>query len=615
MELSDFGLKRLFNPDNSEYLPIEEQIQYYKQRDLSQTKNYGTLLRIWGQPKSRRRVIIAPPMNGASGREMMGRHPVKYLTPIENGPIKLEPEDRALSEKEKAEKHQHELEGRSDTFHKWLEGRKKLRSSLDQMGLDENWLMGKDKTALEQRVYKQMKDARIALINSKKKKIIETSSSSDEVIPKIKQPPREAMEILSRHLAAKRERIIDLFSRADKDKSWTISRDEFRKCIKEGNIEMAPQLLEDLVESLDQDNNGEIDYKEFASGMKEHNIGKRKSRKARNRTTTRKAVPVSPAIRSPAVAVIPPNDRVPSAGSLSSSMSPSSRRGSVLLEVPLTDITEQVKLAPDDLLEKRKRERHIRKAKKKLSRSGKVKTYIPAIDQHCLKSTFEGETGENIDRFREEQLKEYYKVLKLCDKHEVNLTPKLLQQALLYPGDKPHRTIKLKSAPGNPFSSNLADPPEPVKPPVKPVDPDKVRVSSTGEMLMEARHTYPFQDDVKREMQMMNLSSGKAFVSRKIDCWMTFEEYTYLTRHLSKRYISMNQTEDPSIFWPGHMLDKLCIYLPRHKETQCLFSSTHQSKRSNPGYHNDLQSWPIGNNGYVKFGDIELLKSYSLEGR
>ncbi|XP_071960308.1 EF-hand calcium-binding domain-containing protein 12-like isoform X2 [Antedon mediterranea] len=599
MELSDFCLKRLFNPDNSEYLPIEEQLQFYKQRDLSKTKNYGTVLRIWGQPRSRRRVIIAPPMNEVSGREMMGRQSAKYLKPLVREPKNMQLVDRALSEIEKAEKHQNELKERTEIFHKWLGDRKQLRESLDQMGLDEKWLMTKEKTPLEQRVYNQMRDARLATMNTIKKTVEESSSSEEEIFPKIKRPLPEAMEILSKYLSRKRQRVIDLFSRADKDKNWTISNDEFRKCLKEAKIEMAPQLLKDLIESLDKDNSGEIDYKELAGGMKEHQKGMRYHK-------TKQALSTSPALT-----LVPPTDRIPSAVSGSS---PSSC-GSLHLDVPPTEITEQITLAPDTLIEKRKREKHFKKSRKSSSRSDKVKTNILAIDQHSRKSTLEGETGESIDRFREDRLKEYHQVLKLCKKHDVNLTPKLLQQALLYPGDQPHKSIKLKSSPGQLLSSNFSNPPETVKHSTKTTDPDKIHVSSTGEMLIEARHAYPLREEVMREGRLMTLSSGKAYVSRKVDCWMTFEEYTELTRHLSKRYISMTQSDDPSVFWPGHMLDKLQLYLPRHKDTQSIFSSTHQSKRSNLGYNNDLNSWPIDSNGYVKMGAIDQLKSYSLEGR
>ena len=47
---------------------------------------------------------------------------------------------------------------------------------------------------------------------------------------------------------------------------------------------------------------------------------------------------------------------------------------------------------------------------------------------------------------------------------------------------------------------------------------------------MEAKHAYPTKQEVSAEAELMNLSSGKAFVRRKVDCWMTFEDYDRLTR-------------------------------------------------------------------------------------
>ena len=44
-------------------------------------------------------------------------------------------------------------------------------------------------------------------------------------------------------------------------------------------------------------------------------------------------------------------------------------------------------------------------------------------------------------------------------------------------------------------------------------------------------HVYPPAASVTPKYEKMNLSSGQANISRKTDCWMTYEEYCNLTRY------------------------------------------------------------------------------------
>ena len=46
-----------------------------------------------------------------------------------------------------------------------------------------------------------------------------------------------------------------------------------------------------------------------------------------------------------------------------------------------------------------------------------------------------------------------------------------------------------------------------------------------------SHHVYPPAASVTPRSERMNLSSGQANISRKTDCWMTYEEYCDLTRY------------------------------------------------------------------------------------
>ena len=104
---------------------------------------------------------------------------------------------------------------------------------------------------------------------------------------------------------------------------------------------------------------------------------------------------------------------------------------------------------------------------------------------------------------------------------------------LLYPADKPHTDIRRKIRPPDMvelLSSHFADPPKRPRTPIEVKHKDKVRRSKSGKLLIDTRHQYPTNASVAPYGFKMNLSTGRAVVKRKVDCWMTFEEYEALTK-------------------------------------------------------------------------------------
>lgn len=76
---------------------------------------------------------------------------------------------------------------------------------------------------------------------------------------------REIVEIISAYLSTNRLRMLDLFNQWDKDKSLTLTRNEFRKGIKSCKIPISEVQLYFMLEWLDQDGNDEIEYNEFVA--------------------------------------------------------------------------------------------------------------------------------------------------------------------------------------------------------------------------------------------------------------------------------------------------------------------------------------------------------------
>lgn len=107
---------------------------------------------------------------------------------------------------------------------------------------------------------------------------------------------------------------------------------------------------------------------------------------------------------------------------------------------------------------------------------------------------------------------------------------------LLYPPDIPHSFInKQVKTPGAPLlSSHYADPPKRPRTPIEVKHKDRVRRSQSGRLLIDSRHRYPQGRSVAASGSRANLSTGKAIIRRKVDCWMSFEEYDRLTRYCTR---------------------------------------------------------------------------------
>ncbi|XP_076468162.1 uncharacterized protein LOC143298987 [Babylonia areolata] len=65
-------------------------------------------------------------------------------------------------------------------------------------------------------------------------------------------------------------RLVDLFAMMDKDGSKTLTRFEIKSGLLEANIPLSEKALDHLVERLDADGDGEIDYGELIAGQQRH---------------------------------------------------------------------------------------------------------------------------------------------------------------------------------------------------------------------------------------------------------------------------------------------------------------------------------------------------------
>lgn len=169
----EYNFDWLFDPDRFDHLPIEEQVRHYKCRDLRQAKLYKCAARIWGEPRSRVRRIIAPPMCAQP----------EPPDPSDAESETVAPSSASLNARASAEKL---LSGPVQkslaiqvmpeavaSYEKWLGERKALRNGLESLGLNAEWLSRKpDKSPVELRVLQKILEEELILSQGLAKEMV-----------------------------------------------------------------------------------------------------------------------------------------------------------------------------------------------------------------------------------------------------------------------------------------------------------------------------------------------------------------------------------------------------------------------------------------------------------
>ena len=232
-----FPLNRLFDRFNMDHIPERKRMDEFEHRDMAHIKHYKAAVKIFGGPLSRKRVMVAPPMETPT-KHYLGLYLDKRTMPA---PPDLNTDLKPQKPFEKPEPEEivaaRAAREREDKYKSWFQDRQKFRGDLDNMGLNTAYLMNKqDKTVLETRVLKQLYDAEKKNIpddstvneTQETSKVTETSYDSDNSsLPHLKMPAPLGIKILNQHLKQNKMRLIDLFTAADKNKDWKMSRDEF----------------------------------------------------------------------------------------------------------------------------------------------------------------------------------------------------------------------------------------------------------------------------------------------------------------------------------------------------------------------------------------------------
>ncbi|XP_029851890.1 EF-hand calcium-binding domain-containing protein 12 isoform X2 [Aquila chrysaetos chrysaetos] len=432
----------------------------------------------------------------------------------------------------------------------WVEERKQLRSRLESITDVGKWLMGKPaRSGQEERVWERIKGCRADRRAESKSAVTRSLGRSPPASgqpwqgghpPHIHAPYPPALVTLHNLLRKQKLTMVDTFKRAGMDRR-KITRADFVHVIKATKVPISDKDLETVIIFLASSKRGDFIsnedliecQKQWLEMMKGQSRETKTGVQAQFHTTTCTAVSC-----------------VTPAGGKAKEMKPRAptepKTQLMLLEVPPVNTEpERRYLSYDEMEEAGKQFRDRRRWKKdkdgplewkekcRLVRSGDA-----AVDEHCLPSTAEGDLGALVDQYHRDCFLSYLKSLKLCRGPNSRLTELVLQKALLHPGDKVIRegeaTRQIRQPGG--YYTKARDPAP------SPVSTSRSRTAS-GKQAKEAEN---------RQFQRNKMQMKFAHVSKSND----------------------------NNFWPGHLLDKIRLYLPETEagRAHALFSYVRSTK-------------------------------------
>ncbi|XP_035129713.3 EF-hand calcium-binding domain-containing protein 12 isoform X6 [Callithrix jacchus] len=204
------------------------------------------------------------------------------------------------------------------------------------------------------------------------------------------------------------------------------------------------------------------------------------------------------------------------------------------------------------------------------------------FDEHCLPSTIHGDMGELIDSAHRHNFLVYLRCWKLCESYGIPLTEDILIKALLYPGDKiifQKDEVRPIRQPGGYYS--------------------EWKAFSPNVALLQSQGAGESKSDKKTPKKIKK---------------MQFKEFEEFTRKLKAKRASGLQQTHPNSFWPGHLLDKLQLYLPTvaTDRSLALFSCVQHQPHAYPATYHPDHWWPLRNKNYVTRAYFDAAKVYYI---
>eukprot|EP00074_Homo_sapiens_P064116 XP_011511597.1 EF-hand calcium-binding domain-containing protein 12 isoform X3 [Homo sapiens] len=452
----------------------------------------------------------------------------------------------------------------------WLSQRSKLRQELESFGDVKRWLENKPSiTPSEAKVLHMIHEEQSAQPNASqattrttRKKAPRLSRLSRQMVPQLQLPEPPALSVMYSYLHSRKIKILEIFHKVGQGENQRITREEFIAAVKAVGVPLKNQEVEDIViylSSLGKHNTITMDI--LANTYKQWSMAQQRSSLATAREhyiLAKHRDSLKGPLKKQEVDSAPQLPKVD------------------LLTVPAVDT--QMETRPMTLEEMEEVGKRYRE------RQRQHKLTIPSIqyteqchlvrcgnrhfDEHCLPSTIHGDMRELIDSARRHNFLVYLQCWKL---------------SLLYPGDKiifqMDKVCPIRQ-PGGYYSD------------WKVFSPNLALLRSQG------------PGKSKRTDKKTPKKSKK----------MRFKEFEEFTRKLKVKRSSGLQQTHPNSFWPGHLLDKLQLYLPTvaTDRSLALFSCVQHQPHVYPATYHPDHWWPLRNKNYMTHAHYDAAKVYYI---
>nr|XP_056702817.1 EF-hand calcium-binding domain-containing protein 12 [Euleptes europaea] len=639
--MSDESLKESSEPNPDEF--IQHCFKRFKYRE----KHPNAFMKLkpsrFGPAAPRRRILIAPPMQGTSlpSARLLSPEPVGQKQ--ETFPAK-----EHLKEVAKIPTEGDEMKELSA----WIEERKKLQNLLNKCEDVESWLLGKEShSEQEASILRKIREPRE--VKKAQMKVQLTAASSVEplsakkpkkTLPLIAAPYPESLITLQNLLRDHKSRLVDIFNKEDRTKTMKFKRADFIRIIERTKVPISKNDLEDAVIYLTSTKKG--NYITNSDLVECQKIWLEYLREQWRQTKEAKPGGVGERVCPPAnqkVGLMTPK-RLQSSCS-KSKLGPSQKAKSNYLEVPpINTEPDRMHLSYTKMEEVGKRYREVRRRLKRKTnplewaeKCRVVKTGDQAVDGHCMMSTIEGDMGELVDHHRMACHLVWFQCVKLCEQYGVPLSEKLLKRALLYPGDKLlnykgtrqklrqpggyYEAYKQQESSSSSRSRSRSKSREKSKSPPKEKRRARQRrmeerVPQEKSMRGRWRSYREFRNLMRGHSKRLRLAAQNLLNEKS--CRKLTEQSQrefknlFMERELRKMFDFLNPKTDANSFWPGHLLDKLRLYLPQmeHDEGEALFSHVSRTRPAYSSTYHPNRSWPISEQTFVTYGDPDSRKDY-----
>ncbi|XP_012328341.2 EF-hand calcium-binding domain-containing protein 12 isoform X3 [Aotus nancymaae] len=516
-------------------------------------------------PQSRRRIIMVPrkedqiPINPAPQPQSPPK-PIPNFKALDARDIQEQPEDRKT----------------------WLSRRAKLRQELKSFGDVKRWLENKPSiTPSEAKVLHMipkeqsgsLPDASLATTRTTRAESPRTPGTPTGLVPQLQLPKPPALSAMYSYLHNRKIKILEIFHKVGQGENQRITREEFNMAVKAVRV---PEEVEDIViylSSLGKHNTITMDI--LAKTYKQWSMAQRRSGLATAREChilAKHKDSLKGPLKKQAVDSAPQLPKVD------------------LLMVPAVDTQLEARpMTLEEMEEVGKRYRQWQRQHKLTIPSIQyteqcrmVRCGNQHFDEHCLPSTIHGDMRELIDSARRHNFLVYLQCWKLCESYGIPLTEDILMKALLYPGDKiifQKDEVRPIRQPGGYYSD--------------------WKVFSPTVALLQSQGSGEFKTDKKTPKKIKK---------------MQFKEFEEFTRELKAKRASGLQQTHPNSFWPGHLLDKLQLYLPAvaTDRSLALFSCVQHQPHVYPATYHPDHWWPLRNKNYMTCAYFDATKVYYI---